>query len=67
MVRGKFASRWLGCLSLVFAPVSIAGGVLGLTQTTGGTSSPVSFSPAIGSMTIVLLSSIYMLRYRSSA
>jgi hypothetical protein len=67
MVRGKFASRWLGHLSLVFAPVSIAGGVLGLTQTTGGTSSPVSFSPAIGSMTIVLLSSIYMLRYRASA
>lgn len=51
----------------MFAPLSVVGAVLGLTQTTCGTSSPVSFSPAIGSMIIVLLSSVYMLRYRSPA
>ncbi|HVA88945.1 MAG TPA: hypothetical protein VNL71_03800, partial [Chloroflexota bacterium] len=63
MVRRTFAAPWLGYLSLVFAPLSVVGAVLGLTLTDGGTVSPLSFAPAIGSMVVVVISSIFMLRY----
>ena len=63
MVRRTFAAPWLGYLSLIFAPLSVVGAVLGLTLTDGGTVSPLSFAPAIGSMVVVVISSIFMLRY----
>jgi hypothetical protein len=62
MLRGVVASRWLGVLSLVFAALSVAGGTLGLTLVNGGSVSPVSYSPAIGTSVVSVIVSIYMLR-----
>jgi hypothetical protein len=64
MIRRAFAAAWLGWLSFVLAAFAAAGSVVGLTATSGGTS-VFGFLPAIGSLVVILITSIYMLRYRS--
>lgn len=55
--------RWLGYLSGVLATASVAGGASGLTSIDGGTSSPVSYAPAIGFTGVVLILSVVLLRW----
>jgi hypothetical protein len=67
MLHRLFAARWLGWVSLVFAALSLTGATTGLTLVNGGTVSPVSYSPAIGSTVVTLIASIFMLRRSSLA
>jgi hypothetical protein len=66
-LRRVFAAPWLGWLSFVLAGFAVAGSILGLTLTNGGTMFPFAFLPAIGFVVVVLITSIYMLRYRPPA
>jgi len=64
VVLRAFAAPWLGWLSYVLAVRSLVSGIAGLTVTTGGTSA-LGYFP-LGSLVIIRISSIYMLRYRPS-
>lgn len=66
-LRRVFTAPWLGWLSFVLAGFAVAGSILGLTLTNGGTMFPFGFLPAIGFVVVVLITSIYMLRYRPPA
>jgi len=63
MLRGVFAARWVGWLSLLLAALSVLSSVVGLTIASGGTS-VVGYFPAVGFVLIGLISSIFMLRDR---
>ena len=66
ILRGAFAARWLGWVSLGFAALSVVSSVAGLTISDGGTSA-FGYFPAVGFVLVGLISSIYMLRYRAPA
>lgn len=64
MLRGTFAARWVGWVSLVFALLSVVSSVEGLTISNGGTSA-FGYFPAVGFVLVGLISSVFMLRYRA--
>ena len=66
LVQRNFAVPWLGWLSLALAVVNLVGGVLALT-TTNSAAGVVGLVGLVGFGVIVLVVSIYMLRYRSTA
>ncbi len=61
LLRRRFGARWLGWLSVVLAVFAVIGSVLGLTLTDP---TVFGFLPAIGSLLVVLISSIFMVRDR---
>lgn len=61
-LRGLVVRAWVAYLSFVLALLSAAGGCLGLTSIDGGTSSPVSFAPAIATAVVTLIVAIGLLR-----
>ena len=64
ILRGTFASRWVGWISLVFALLSVVSSIEGLTISSGGTSA-LGYFPAVGFVLVGLVSSVFMLRYRA--
>jgi hypothetical protein len=64
VLRGTFATRWVGWVSLVFALLSIVSSIEGLTISNGGTSA-LGYFPAVGFVLVGLISSVFMLRYRA--
>ena len=60
-LRGAFATRWLGFVLLAFAALSLTGGLIGLSQVDGGTSSVLSYSPAFVTILTSLLCGIAMI------
>jgi hypothetical protein len=61
VIRHVFASAWLGWLSVGFAALAVVGGAAGLMSTGGGTSI-FGFFP-LGSVLVILITSIFMVRY----
>jgi hypothetical protein len=59
-LRGAFAARWFGYLLLAFAAVSMVGAVLGLTQASGGSASPLSYAPAFVTFPAILIAGVFM-------
>jgi hypothetical protein len=64
--RGLVVRAWVGYLSLVLALLSAAAGCVALTTIDGGTSSAVSFSPAIATVVVTMIVAIGLLREHGS-
>jgi hypothetical protein len=59
-LRRAFATRWLGFVLLVFAALSLTGGLIGLSQVDGGNSSVLSIAPAFVTIATSLICGIVM-------
>jgi len=59
-LRGAFATRWVGFVLLAFAALSLTGGLIGLSQVDGGSSSVLSYAPAFVTFPTSLICGIAM-------